>query len=137
MNDFRRRDKDRGAAAVEFALVFPLVIMLLITVIEFSRLWNVQATISDGAMVSARFAAVHVDDPDITDLEDAATAEAEAIPGLFDWSTATIEVDVDCEGAGVATSSISVSPGSLTEWFTSALGTPVELSATGRMPCNG
>lgn len=117
--------------------MFPLVITLLITVIEFSRLWNVQATISDGAMVAARYAAVHFDDPAVTDLEGAAAAEAEAIPGLFDWSTATIDVTADCEGAGVATSSISVSPGSMTEWFTSALGNPVELTATGRMPCNG
>ena len=133
----RRRERERGAAAVEFALVFPLVIMLLITVIEFSRLWNIQATITDGAMVSARFAAVHSDDPAITDLESSSIAEATAIPGLFDWSTATIEVAVDCDGAGVATSSISVEPGSLTTWFTSAVGTPIELNATGRMPCNG
>jgi Flp pilus assembly protein TadG len=133
----RRGERERGAAAVEFALVFPLVIMLLITVIEFSRLWNIQATISDAAMVSARYAAVHADDPDITDLPGAATAEATAIPGLFDWSTASIDVAVDCEGAGVATSSISVAPGSITTWFSSALGTTIELSATGRMPCNG
>lgn len=130
----RSRERDRGAAAVEFVLVFPLVIMLLIAVLEFSRLWNIQATISDGARISARYAAVHYDDPDVIDM---ATAEAEAIPGLLDWDDATIEISVDCEGSGVATSDISVSPGSITEWFGSVFDSPIELSATGKMPCGG
>jgi len=133
----RSGEKDRGAAAVEFALVFPLVIMLLITIIEFSRLWNIEATLSDGARVSARFAAVHFNDPDIVDLVGAAEDEARAIPGLFDWDTATIVIDPDCDGSGFATSTISVLPGSMSEWFSTALGSPLELTAIGRMPCGG
>jgi Flp pilus assembly protein TadG len=130
----RVREKDRGAAAVEFALVFPLVIMLLITVIEFSRLWNIQATLSDAARISARYAAVHNDDADVIAR---AIEEAEAIPGFIDMADATIDVAVDCEGTGAATSDISVEPGSVTGWFSSAVGTPITLSATGRMPCGG
>jgi len=131
----RRRSKERGAAAVEFALVFPLVIMLLLTVIEFSRLWNIQATISDGARVAARYAAIHARDDDfsIDDAKDQATS----IPGLFQWSTATVDVTVDCEDGGSATTKISVSPGSFSEWFSSALGSPIELTAVGEMPCGG
>ena len=69
-------------------------------------------------MVAARFAAVHAEDPAFPDPATAAVSEATEIPGLFDWSTATIEVNyADCDGAGVATSSISVSPGSMSEWF--------------------
>lgn len=113
-------------------MVFPLVIVLLITVIEFSRLWNIQATISDGARVSARYAAVHAEEADVITK---AKAEATAIPGFLDWSTATIDVAVDCEGAKVATSSIAIAPGSITQWFTSAIGTPITLNATGKMPC--
>lgn len=128
------REKDRGAAAVEFALVFPMVIILLITVIEFSRLWNIQATISDAARVSARYAAVHNTEPDVIAQ---AIAEAHGVPGFVDWSTATVGVVVDCGTSGAATSSISVAPGSMTEWFSTALGSPITLSATGRMPCGG
>jgi Flp pilus assembly protein TadG len=128
----RYREKERGAAAVEFALVFPLVIMLLITVIEFSRLWNIQATLTDAAMVSARYAALHSEDVDVVDK---AKEQAQAIPGFVDWSIATIDVTPDCAVVKAATSEVSVAPGSVTGWFASVIGTPIELSATGRMPC--
>ncbi|WP_353815995.1 TadE/TadG family type IV pilus assembly protein [Agromyces sp. SYSU T00266] len=130
----RKRQSERGAAAVEFALVFPLVIMLLITVLEFSRLWNIQATIADGARIAARYAAIHHEDADVIAQ---ATSQATAIPGFVDWSAATIDIDIDCEGAETASSAIEVSPGSITAWFADALGTPITLSATGRMPCGG
>jgi Flp pilus assembly pilin Flp len=128
----RSRWNERGAAAVEFALVFPLVIMLLITVIEFSRLWNVQATLTDAAGISARYAGIHHEE---TDVIAKAVLEAKSVPGLLDWSTATIVVAVDCDVAHVATSSITVPPGSITEWFSTALGSPITLSSTGKMPC--
>jgi Flp pilus assembly protein TadG len=130
----RRRERERGAAAVEFALVFPLVIMLLITVIEFSRLWNIQATLADGARISARYAAVHHKDADVVTQ---AKTQATAIPGMVDWSAASIDVVVSCGAGGYVTSDISVSPGSITEWFGSVLNSPIELSATGKMPCEG
>jgi Flp pilus assembly protein TadG len=134
MGAMRRSQSDRGAAAVEFALVFPLVIMLLITIIEFSRLWNIQATLSDGARISARYAAVHHED---TDVVTEAKEQATSIPGLVDWSAASIDITIDCDGAELATSKISVAPGSITEWFANALNAPITLSATGKMPCGG
>lgn len=130
----RRCHSERGAAAVEFALVFPLVIMLLITIIEFSRLWNIQATLSDGARISARYAAVHYGDIDVVTK---AKEQAKAIPGFVDWTAATIDIGIDCAGTELATSEISVSPGSITGWFADALGSPITLSATGTMPCGG
>ena len=128
----RSGEKDRGAAAVEFALVFPLVIVLLIVVLEFSRLWNIQATLTDAAGISARYAGIHHEE---TDVVAKAILEAKKVPGFVNWSAATVEVAVDCNIAHAATSSISVSPGSITEWFSSALGTPITLSSTGKMPC--
>lgn len=136
----RSRERERGAAAVEFALVFPLVIMLLLTVIEFSRLWNIQATISDSARIAARSAAILSNDPTLDDeeIEAAATADATGIPSFVDWTAATITIDVDCDtSGGVTTSVVSVTPGSITTWFTTALGSPIELNATGRTPCGG
>jgi len=127
--------KERGAAAVEFALVFPLVIMLLITVIEFSRLWNIQATLSDAARISARYVAVHSSDPLGGDIVSEAKDEVRQIPGFVDWDAATINIS-DCID-DVVVSTVSVSPGSVTAWFSSVLGTPITMSATGRMPCGG
>lgn len=45
---------ERGAAAVEFALVVPVLVFLLLGIIEFSKAYNVQATLSAGAREGAR-----------------------------------------------------------------------------------
>ena len=132
---------ERGAAAVEFALMFPLVLILLITMIELSRLWNVQATITSAAAVGARYAAVHYD-PDLTPaelatLETTSEGEARKVPGFFDWTSATVDVKATCASSGVATSEISVSPGAATEWFGSLMDADFDLEATGAMPCTG
>ncbi|MFM6973649.1 MAG: TadE/TadG family type IV pilus assembly protein [Agromyces sp.] len=50
---------DRGAAAVEFALIVPLLIFLLFGIIEASRLYNAQISITNSAREAARFTAVH------------------------------------------------------------------------------
>lgn len=135
----RRRKSERGAAAVEFALVFPLVIMLLLTVIEFSRLWNIQATISDSARIAARAAAVYSNDPDLDDSEVITKAKADAtgIPSFVDWTSATVNITLSCDSTGSATSEVTVVPGSFSSWFTEALGNPITLKATGEMPCGG
>lgn len=132
----RVRRNERGSAAVEFALVFPLVIMLLLSVVEISRLWNVQATIADGARIAARYVAIHQDDPDA---EAKARVVIEGIPGLLDWSAVSYDVAPDCapSGSGVVTSTLSVSPGSFSEWFSTAVGSPIMLVAKGMTPCGG
>lgn len=52
----RLRDKwgERGAAAVEFALVLPVLILLIMGLLEFSRLYNVQISLSNAAREGAR-----------------------------------------------------------------------------------
>jgi Flp pilus assembly protein TadG len=47
-----------GAAAVEFALVLPIILLLLFGIIEFGRAWNVRQTLTDAAREGARLAAV-------------------------------------------------------------------------------
>jgi len=56
---FRRRPArrllgERGAAAVEFALVVPVLLVLLFGIIEFSKALNTQATLSAAAREGAR-----------------------------------------------------------------------------------
>jgi len=58
---FRIRD-DRGAAAVEFALVLPVLLVLLFGIMEVGRLFQVQATLSAAAREGVRVMAVQ-DDP--------------------------------------------------------------------------
>lgn len=48
----------RGQAVVEFALVLPLVLILVIGVFEFARAWNIQQVLTDAAREGARVAVV-------------------------------------------------------------------------------
>jgi len=45
---------ERGAAAVEFALVVPLLLLLLLGIVETSKAFNAQATLSAAAREGAR-----------------------------------------------------------------------------------
>lgn len=49
-----RRSRDRGAAAVEFALILPLLLLVLFAIIDFGRMFNAQITITEAAREGAR-----------------------------------------------------------------------------------
>ncbi len=50
----RFRRSDAGQALVEFALVMPVVLLMLVGIIEFGRAWNVQQVITDAAREGCR-----------------------------------------------------------------------------------
>jgi Flp pilus assembly protein TadG len=54
----RCRLDERGQALVEFALVVPLLLLLLLGVVEFARAWNTYQVITDAAREAARTAVV-------------------------------------------------------------------------------
>ena len=97
MRRFRHSTHDTGGqAAVEFALVLPFLLVMLIGIVEFGRAWNQHQVITDAARESARKASLY-----------GATSEAEvkkvatdamAAAGI-DWRRATIDIDnLDGEG---------------------------------------
>jgi len=49
-----RRSDDRGAVAVEFALVLPLLLAILYGILDFGRAYNAQETLTQAARVGAR-----------------------------------------------------------------------------------
>lgn len=51
-----KRTSDRGAAAVEFALVIPVVLLVVFGIIDFGRLLNAQLQVSEAAREGARAA---------------------------------------------------------------------------------
>jgi Flp pilus assembly protein TadG len=50
----KARDRNRGAAMVEFALVLPVLVLLLFGVIEFTRAYNAKTTMTHAAREGAR-----------------------------------------------------------------------------------
>ena len=54
-----RRNKERGANLVEFALIAPLLIMLVMGIIDFGWILSTQQDVRHGAREAARLAAVN------------------------------------------------------------------------------
>lgn len=57
-----RRDSDKGASLVEFALIAPFLILLLLGIIEFGYLFGEFNDVRHGAREGARIAAVNAGD---------------------------------------------------------------------------
>ncbi len=55
----RRLRDEAGAAAVEFALVLPVLVLILGGIVEFGRAWNVRQVLTDAAREGARVAVVN------------------------------------------------------------------------------
>lgn len=53
-----RKSPDRGAAAVEAALVLPLLLLLVFGIIDFGRMLNAQITVTEAAREAARAASL-------------------------------------------------------------------------------
>jgi Flp pilus assembly protein TadG len=107
----RRRNGrlDRGAAAVEMALVMPLLIAMIIGIIDFSRIFNGQIQLSQAAREGARIAALGT--PGGFTIADVTTRTTAALPnpaleGAVTVSTSVSVVDIN--GALVAAGVVCV-----------------------------
>ena len=54
-----KRDSEHGAAAVEFAILLPLLLMLVLGTIEFGRAYNAQITLTNAAREGVRVMAIN------------------------------------------------------------------------------
>lgn len=92
MKSSRSFGRDQGGQALaEFALVLPVLLILVIGIIEFGRAWNARQVITDAAREGARLAVVA--DPTV----DQATVDTRIRAALgragLDAATATITLD--------------------------------------------
>jgi Flp pilus assembly protein TadG len=56
-----RRHSERGAAAVELALVLPILLLLVFGIVEFGRSYNIQISLTGAAREGARVMAIQND----------------------------------------------------------------------------
>jgi Flp pilus assembly protein TadG len=63
----RRPRSDRGQALVEFALVAPVLLLLIFAIADFARAWNTYQVLTDAAREGARTAVI--DDPAIVEAD--------------------------------------------------------------------
>ena len=130
----RNAPRDRGAAAVEFALLLPMLLLLVFGIIDFGRALNAQITLTQAAREGARL--------DALGKSNVVAGTQAAATGL---SPVTVTVTTSCPanaGAGVnATVKAAytfkfVTPiSSISRMFGKSFGANMVLTATGVMPC--
>ncbi len=125
--------QDRGAAAVEFALLLPMLLLLVFGLIDFGRALNAQITLTQAAREGARLAALG--EPNVVSGTQAAATGLSPV-------TVTVTSCPAGAGAGVnavvrATYSFSfVTPvTAIAGIFGSGFGSTMTLTAQGVMPC--
>ena len=133
-----KQQRERGAVAVEMAIVLPLLLMLLIGTIEFGRVFNIQISLSQAAREGARYGAIHHDDSDL-DVQGVALAAAPSLAGL---PVAVADDAASCGGGSDVHVTATVTVNSLTGLFDAdLLGMPVifpmQLTGVGVMQCGG
>lgn len=131
---FGRHGRDRGATAVEFALLLPLLLLIIFGTIDFGRALNAQITLTEAAREGARLAALG--QPNVVPRTEAAAV------GL---SPVGVAVTACPTGAGPnANAVVNVSytfnfitpVGAFAGLFGGGgFGAPITLTATGVMPC--
>lgn len=100
----RRRRGERGAAAVEFALVVPFLLLILFGIISYGWMLSFRQALSQGAAEGARAAAVSVADDD-------ASRTAAALASLND----SLDLyGVSCSGGSLLKDGATVGTCSLT-----------------------
>lgn len=132
------KQKERGAVAVEMAVLLPLLLLILIGTMEFGRVFNIQNSLTQAAREGARHAAIHYDDASL-DVEGTALGAAPSLDGL--GVTVADNASSCSDGSNVeVTTSVTLSSmsGFLDSgWFGSPGFFPMTLTGTGVMRCGG
>jgi len=123
---------ERGATAVEFAFILPLLIVLVLGIAEFGRAFQVSGTLSAAAREGVRVMALQ------NDPAAARTAVRNAAPSLNPAVTnAQITITPASCPTGATSTTVRVTVSYPMPFLTGFFGSGVTLSGTGVMRCNG
>ena len=128
----RLRD-ERGASAVEFALIVPLLIVLVLGIAEFGHAFQVSGTLSAAAREGVRVMALQ------NDPVAARTAVRTAAPSL-DPAVTDAQIVITpaaCPTTGPTTTTVRLTVTYPMPFLTHFFGSGATLHGTGVMRCNG
>ncbi len=122
-----REARDRGAAAIEFALVVPLLLTLFVGIAEFGRAFSTEAALSQAARQGVRALASNP-------TEAAARTAAQQAASELNLTAAEITVRSATCAAPATTASVTVSRQQ--PFLTGIFGSAITLTGTAVMRCS-
>jgi Flp pilus assembly protein TadG len=127
-------ERDRGAVAVEMALLLPFLILLLLGIMEFGRAFNAQVTLTNAAREGVRVMSIS---KDIGGAQSATVAAAATLrPPLVNSNIAIsapgATTATPCPAGSTATVTITYSLNTLT-----GIAGPFSMTGKGVMLCGG
>ena len=129
----KRMRNERGATAVEFAMIMPLLIVLVLGIAEFGRAFQVSGTLSAAAREGVRIMALQ-NDPAAARaaVRNAATS---LDPGVTDAQI--VITPASCPQTGGGSTAVRLTINYPMPFITDFFGASVDLTGTGVMRCNG
>lgn len=124
---------ERGATAVEFAFIVPLLIVLVLGIAEFGHAFQVQGTLSAAAREGVRMMALQ-NDP-VAARTAVRTAASALAPGVTDAQIAISPASCPSTNGGSIAVRLTISYPM--PYLTGFFGTGLDLTGTGVMRCNG
>ncbi len=126
-----RPERERGQNAVEFALLLPLLMLVVFGVLDLGRVFFAAITIANAARAGARYAAQHPSDPNGAIAIAQAEAQGQGI-NLADPTTSSVTVSCPQGCASAQPIQVTVSY-SVTLVMGFVLPSPVQVSNTVEM----
>lgn len=135
-----RVTKEKGAVAVEFAIVLPVFLLLVLGIFEFGRAYNIQVSLSEAARESARYMAIHANEPgfSVGAAQSAGVGAAPSVPLTNGDVAMSYSSGTSCAAGVNVISNVSYSTGFLTG-LENLIGVsqPFTLRGVGVMRCGG
>lgn len=129
---WQRLRSERGASAVEFAFILPLLVLLAVGIAEFGRAFQVQGTLSAAAREGVRTMALQNNQAAAKSMVESVASSLS--PPLTD---AQISIPDSCPTTYTSGSSVRLTITYHLPFFSTFFGAGVDLHASGVMRCNG
>jgi Flp pilus assembly protein TadG len=137
----KRRVREAGAVAVEFALVLPIFLALVLGIAEFGRAFNIQVSLTEAAREASRYAAIHCTEAGYS----ASNAQAAGVAAAPSVGLNASDIGIGYSGTGTCSdgNNAVVTVSYTTPWMTGfpslIPGMPASLTIQGKgvMRCGG